>query len=85
MQVQEFFALIPHIDTLNRSQVDEVLTKIRGTYDKMDDQNLSFAMYKMSESIMKLKSINHEIHDFLEECIKDIIKISLHRNFVIGT
>lgn len=83
--MQEFYALVPHIDTINRNQVDETLVKIRGTYDKMDDQNLSFAMYKMSESIMKLKSINPEIHDFLEECIKDIIRISAHRNFSIGS
>lgn len=65
MQVQEFYALIPHIDTLNRAQADEVLPKIRGMYDKMDDQNLSFALFKISESIMRIKSINHEIHDFL--------------------
>lgn len=64
--MQEFYGLVPHIDTLSRSQSDEMLTKIRETYDKMDDQNLSFAMYKMSETIMKLKSINPEIHDFLE-------------------
>lgn len=65
MQVQEFYTLVPHIDTVNRTQVDEILVKIRGMYDKMDDQNLSFAMYKMSESIMKLKTINQEVQNFL--------------------
>lgn len=42
-------------------------------------------MFKISETIMRIKNINPESHDFLEECIKDIIKISVSKRFAVGT
>ena len=32
-----------------------------------------------------MKSINPEVQDFFEECIKDVIRVSVSKGFTVGT
>lgn len=82
---QDFLNMVIIIDTLTADQAKEVYSKMHSAYEKMDDLTLSMCLYKITERIMTMKHINPELHAFYEDCIKDVIRISVHRRFTVGS
>ncbi len=57
---------------------------MRELYARLDDQNLSLCLFKVTEFFMSRKEINPDHLDFFETCVKDVIKIAVQRKFAVG-
>lgn len=53
-------------------------------FGRIDDQNLSLCLFKLTEFILSRKSVNPDLLDFFETCIKDTIRIAVRRKFWVG-
>jgi len=56
--MQNFLNLIMNINSITPENAHDILNRVRIIYSSLEQQPLTFAMYKMAEAIMKSKEIN---------------------------